>query len=324
MLPKTDDIRSDVVPMRPFPATATGALLPLIDIQTFVGDEPIVPNNLLKIARQNQEEWADYFEMATETDIEFLNNVSILTSASIKNAFLLRKVRVVTSIYGYRAGKIMQNSRFPIPEDKQFARFFRDPLQMAEYLCYGMITEGSALVIEFDQDEVFSRLANFYSDSRSFQNYADASEFEINRISSSTIQELVRTDDYKFNLVLFPALHALEHAVLTMASRLLGHDSLGSMLFFKAGMILLYERDEVGRGGVVQLVNRGKGLLELIQATIDQTMGCAQGCNDSCPSCTYVQDVFCHYRLEELNKTWLPPNALLSRNGARTILNTSY
>src|SRR5690606_15371280 len=101
--------------------------------------------------------------------------------------------------------------------------------------------------------------------------------------------------DANHNVILFPALHAIEHAMLTTANRLIGSDSLGSILFLEKGILVLYERDEIGRGGVVQLVNRGVGLNDLIEAATDHVNGCAQGCYDSCPSCTYVRDIYCHY-----------------------------
>jgi hypothetical protein len=74
---------------------------------------------------------------------------------------------------------------------------------------------------------------------------------------------------------------------------------------------------------VVQLVNRGPGLVRLIDATRDRMMGCAQGCQDGCPACVYIKDPHCSQPVEELGKAWLPPNSLLSRRGAAGILTTN-
>src|SRR2546422_7619073 len=52
--------------------------------------------------------------------------------------------------------------------------------------------------------------------------------------------------------------------------------SIGSRLFPGAPAVVLFEKASVGRGGVVQLVNRGRGLLELIRAARDLVLGCAR------------------------------------------------
>ena len=112
----------------------------------------------------------------------------------------------------------------------------------------------------------------------------------------------------------------MEHSLLATASQRIGNEVLGSKLFVTAGVLLLYEREPIGRGGVIQVVNGGPGLHALVVAAGDHVAGCAQGCADGCPSCIYLPDMHCQYRSEELGRTWLPANTLLSRTGARQLL----
>jgi hypothetical protein len=122
------------------------------------------------------------------------------------------------------------------------------------------------------------------------------------------------------DLIVYRSLHALEHALLNSAIQLIGNEALGSRLFPADGTVVIFERMPIGRGGVVQLVNRGPGLVSLIDAARDRMMGCAQGCQDGCPACAYLRDAHCNQPLEELGKSWLPPNSVLSRRGASCIL----
>jgi len=109
-------------------------------------------------------------------------------------------------------------------------------------------------------------------------------------------------------------------SILTAAIQQIGNEVLGSQLFLTNGVIVIYEREPVGRGGVVQLVNRGEGLRRLLDAARDHVLGCVQGCAEGCPMCTYVRDAHCTSPLDEIGRVWLPPNTLLSRAGARILL----
>jgi hypothetical protein len=83
---------------------------------------------------------------------------------------------------------------------------------------------------------------------------------------------------------------------------------------------MIFEKAPIGRGGVVQLVNRGRGLVSLFQAMRDAVLGCAQSCEDGCPACAYVKDPYCNQPVDDLGAIWLPANSLLSRQGAARIL----
>jgi hypothetical protein len=318
------DQPSEIVSMNAFPASASNALRPLVHIQMFIGEEPLEPETLHNMAQTVAQNWPDYFELAhapSEATQLTGEDVSSLLQASLANAYLLNRVKVVSTVYGYRAGGIMNHPQSPVAEDERLAKLFLDPEGLAKYVCYGMRHEGAALVLELNKTRVMERLAELYPQAISLS-YDEALEREQSFLAGARLREILEVQAH--NLPLLTALHGMEHALLTSATRLLGNEVLGSILFQKAGIILLYERETVGRGGVIQLVNGGPGLLALVSATRDQVAGCARGCADGCPSCMYLLDTRCQYHKEELNFKWLPPNTLLSRTGARKLVESDF
>jgi hypothetical protein len=310
----------EIISMNAFPASASNALRSLIHIQMFTGQEPLEPNTLYQTAQTVAQNWPDYFELvraASEASQLTQEDISFIQQASLTNAYLLNHVKVVTTVYGYRAGGIMNHPQSPVEEDERLANLFLDPEGLAKYVCYGMQHEGAALVMELNKRCVMERLAELFPRLNTLS-YAQTLEQERAWLAGATLREILESQAQQIPLL--TALHGMEHALLTSATRLVGNEVLGSTLFLEAGIILLYERETVGRGGVIQLVNGGPGLLALISATRDQVVGCARGCADGCPSCMYLLDTRCQYHKEEFNNRWLPPNTLLSRTGARKLL----
>lgn len=305
-----------IMSMNAFPASASNAFKPLVDVQMFTRDEPLDPNSLYTAAQETSSNWSDYFELRKASSLSQEHREQI-EQACITNAYLLQRVRVVTTIYGYRAGSIMSHSRNPLEEDERLARFFPDPEKFVDYVCYGMMNEGTALVLELNKKLIVERLAEHYSH-LSGMTYGQILNEERSILSLAPLRKILQSHDNQFPLI--TALHGMEHALLTTASQRIGNEVLGSKLFFDAGVLLLYEREPIGRGGVIQVVNGGPGLHTLVVAAGDHVVGCAQGCVDGCPSCIYVPDTHCQYRSEELGRTWLPANTLLSRTGARQLL----
>ncbi|NWJ47032.1 MAG: hypothetical protein HXX08_14310 [Chloroflexi bacterium] len=323
-LPKENsDDKTDITFMSAFPASASNALHPLVDVQMFLKDEPLEPATFPTAAIESAQNWADYFELKPLANITNsildLDKIEVIENACISNAYLLNRVRVVTTIYGYQAGDIMKHPRSPVQLPDRLARFFRDPEGLTDYQCFGMINEGSALVIELDKSKIIERLSQLYPYITT--SYNDLLQTEREELGIIPLRELLQPISLQHNqFPLISALHALEHAILINAHRQIGNEVLGSILFPQAGVILLYERESIGRGGVVQLINRGQGLVKLILAATDHVNGCAQGCFDGCPSCSYINDMYCQYHQEDFNNRWLPPNILLSRTGGRSIL----
>jgi ssDNA-binding Zn-finger/Zn-ribbon topoisomerase 1 len=322
VLAKTDDDTGSMVKMNGFPATAPGALQPLVDVSMFVGEEPLDPRTLHFVAQETGRAWGDYFELTDEQSrgAELgADDLKRINDACIANAYLFDKLSVVKTVFGYRAGNVAAHSITVVEEQDRQARFFPDPHRFVEYLTFGMTHKGAALAIEFDRERILERLSQpGFDPSLARMAYKQAVERTRNVLASTSLRNLLHTNEPQ--LILYRAMHAAEHALLASAQRVIGSEVLGSTLFFEEGILLIYEREAVGRGGVVQLVNRGRGLVKLLDAVADQVSGCAQGCADGCPSCIYLRDIHCHYNLDELGRTWLPSNVLLSRGGARQLI----
>lgn len=317
-------MRGDYVLMQAIPAAASNALQPLVQQQMFVGEEEVQVGTLHAEAERDRDRdrWNDSFFLtsAVEQGLISAHDFERLRDSCLQNAFLVDRVRAVTTTYGYKAGGVARHPQTPVDPGDRLARFFRDPEGFARFLAYCVSTQGAALVLEFEGARIMERVASLVP-SLSGASLADAFAQDAATVGNLEIRDLLRADGPM--LATYRALHALEHSLLGSAIQLIGNEALGSRLFPSAATIVLFERVPIGRGGVVQLVNRGPGLVALIDAARDRMMGCAQGCQDGCPACVYVKDAHCNQPIEEFGKPWLPPNSLLGRRGASHILSAT-
>lgn len=318
-VPSAPGVASSYILMQAIPAAASNALQPLVQQQMFVGNEEVQISTLRAEAERSRDNWADSFFLASATVRGTISGEESqrLTDACLRDAFLVDRVRAVTTTYGYKAGGIASHPQTPVNPGDRLARFFRDPEGFARFLAFCVSTQGAALVLEFDRARIMDRMASIVG-SLSGVSLIDAFAAEAAAIRGREIRDLLVAGGQ--DLIVYRSLHALEHALLNSAIQLIGNEALGSRLFPADGTVVIFERMPIGRGGVVQLVNRGPGLVSLIDAARDRMMGCAQGCQDGCPACTYLRDAHCNQPLEELGKPWLPPNSVLSRRGASCIL----
>lgn len=312
-----DNINAQIISMSAFPAAASSALRGLFDTQMFIHDEPLDPSSLSATAQQVSGNWNDYFDLRSGAGSELQKvDVERVHESCIENAYLLDRVGIVKTVYGYKAGNIASHPLTPVAEADRLARFFKDSEGYTEYSCYGMINDGAALVIELNKQMIVERLNEMISQPAG--GYDEVLESELRRLQGLSMKDVL--DARGSNFILYRSLHALEHAILSSSILQIGNEVLGSTLFPKEGILLIYEGEPVGRGGAIQLVNKGKGLLSMIEAAGDHVMGCAQGCVDGCPACIFVRDAHCNFNYSQLERNWLPANSLLSRLGARRIL----
>lgn len=317
-LPKTAKDTPDFIFMQAIPAAASNALQPLTYEEIFVGPEKINISSLHIRSGHEFEEWEDAFSLkhALEEGAVSEADASSLRASCLLDAFLVDNVRVFTTTYGCKPGGISRHPQTPVESEDRLAHFFRDPEGISRYCAYCISTQGAALVLSFDPTLIIERLSsrlNGHSDS--LQNLVRK---EASTAAHLSIRDLLRIEGD--TLAIYRSLHALEHALLGAAMQQIGNESLGSRLFAAEATVVIFERTNIGRGGVVQLVNRGPGLRSLFDAARDNMLGCAQGCVDGCPACAYVKDAYCIQPTEFLGQSWVPPNSLLSRRGAARIL----
>jgi hypothetical protein len=286
-----------------------------------VADAEVDIPTLTRVAEgERRRGWTDAFDLSVAdraqgglTDVDF----DLLTEASLERAFLVRDVWAVTAIYGYKAGSSATHPQSPVQAQDRLAVLFNDPEGFSRFRAFSHSVKSSALVLKFVPRRIVDRLASFQVTLRG-RELDQVLDGEATEIGHSEVKDLLAVDGSR--LIAYRALHALEHAILLAAMRQLGTDAIGTRLFPWDGAVVVYEKAAVGRGGVVQLVNRGPGLVQLIKGARDLALGCAQGCVDGCPTCAFLRDQFCVQPLEDLGAAWLPPNALLSRRGAAAIL----
>jgi hypothetical protein len=321
VLARTAALPASVIFMQAIPASASNALQPMTVHLMVVADAEVDIPTLVRVAEgERRRGWTDAFDLQVEDRVQGTlgdADFALLEEASLERAFLVRDVWSVTAVYGYKAGSVASHPQSPVQAQDRLAVLFNDPEGLTRFRAFSHALKSSALVLQFDTNQLVERLSTFDASLRG-QELHEVVGREAADIAHTEVKDLINVDGNR--LIVYRALHALEHAVLHAAMRQLGTDAIGTRLFPGAGAVVVHEKAVVGRGGVVQLVNGGLGLIQLISAARDLTLGCAQGCVDGCPSCVYLRDQHCGHPLEEIGVDWLPPNALLSRRGAAAIL----
>jgi len=304
--------------MNAMPASAPNALQALSHHEMFVGNVPVDLPLLRQAAEQSAAAgWADAFVLDVDAGAGILSDEDIesLADSCIASAYLVRDVWVVTASFGYKAGPTAAHPQSPVAPDEKLATIFPDPEGLTRFRAFAHTSQGAAVVIQLDTAAVADRLASLDGGHGDLATRVAADAQAMQR---STVRQLLATTGN--GLLAYRSLHAVEHALLMAAMRQLGTDTLGSRLFPAEGAVVLFEKSRIGRGGVIQLVNRGPGLVHLVRAARDLMAGCAQGCAEGCPACVYLRDQHCAHPLEDLGTEWLPANALVSRAGAASIL----
>lgn len=314
IVPRAPGMAGDRIFMNALPAAASSAYQALICEQMFVGDQPVDVQTLENEAERQQGEWVDAFSLETAIAAGVIDQPELdnIRSSCVDTAFLVDGVRAFTTTYGYKAGGVAGHPQSPVEDHERFARLFEDAEGLTRYLAYCVASKGAALVLKFDKEMVARRLGFGNTD------YDTQANLERTIIADRELTRLLR--DRNDDISLYKSMHSVEHAILSTAMQQIGSEALGSKLFFRDSTILIFERSELERGGVIQLVNRGLGLSTLIDAARDASLGCAQGCLDGCPACAFVRDAFCIQAAEEFDHFWLPANSLLSRQGASRVL----
>ena len=225
----------------------------------------------------------------------------------INEAFLVSGVRSSTVVYGYSTHKAPGQ----IKESERLPQFFRNE-RTNTYRAYVVNEQGRALVILFDKE----RLARAVQEEMPLtqqRSYDEMMAAEITRLNKRTLfQENI---DHPNLTPLIAALHSIGHAVLKQAMAQVGLDYFGIKILLRDGAIIVYEKQDIGYGGVVQLT-AGTGFLELM-SEVEQTLSaCPHNCEQGCPSCIYINDAWCMPFLPDEIERWYPPNALLLRRKA--------
>jgi transcription elongation factor Elf1 len=222
----------------------------------------------------------------------------------VREAFLVSNVQSSTVIYGYstRKGTIKEEERLP--------QFFYDSGNN-RYRAYVVNEQGRALVIVLDKERL-AKAVQRDKPTAQWLSYDQLIENEISALNTrGRFQQHIDTPE---NFPLVAALHTLEHAIFRQALAQVGLDDFGSKILLRDGVIVLYERRDIGYGGVVQLT-AGQGFLQLMRGAKSIVEDCNHDCEKGCLACVYITDAWCMPFLRD-EVGWYPPNSLLMRREA--------
>jgi hypothetical protein len=229
----------------------------------------------------------------------------------IQEAFLISNVRSSTVVYGYSTHKAQDQ----IKDEERLLQFFRDD-RTNTYRAYIVNEQGRALILILNKERLAQAVQEDTPPGQR-RAYDDLIAGEMDRLNErSLFQENVdRPETYP----LLSSLHAIEHALLKQTVAQVGLDYFGSKILLRDGAIILYERQDIGYGGVVQLT-AGAGFLELMNEVQQTLAACPHDCEHGCLACVYINDAWCMPFLPEEIQRWYPPNAiLLRREGSRAM-----
>jgi len=222
----------------------------------------------------------------------------------VREAFLVGNVRSSTVVYGYstRKGTIKEEERLP--------QFFYDSGNN-RYRAYVVNEQGRALVIVLEKERL-AKAVQRDKPTAQWLSYDQLVENEMSALNArGRFQQNIDTPE---DFPLVAALHTFEHAIFKQALAQVGLDDFGSKILLRDGVIVLYERRDIGYGGVVQLT-AGQGFLQLMRGAKSIVEDCNHDCEKGCLACVYITDAWCMPFLRD-EVGWYPPNSLLMRRDA--------
>lgn len=284
--------------MKPIITSAPSISYPLIKSYLYLGAEPVNLANLK--AEQEKQSSMDRHSWRLSDGLSE-PDIRILADLGIKDSFTVPRINTSTVVYGYKSNV----SSFPhvIEDYERMGQLFGSHNRYKAYL---VNTVGRALVVVLDKER-FVRLLRLTDTS-----YEAIVDDAINHLENDALQELLENPE---RVPLVTAFHALEHAYFKTVTRQVGLEVFGSKLLLRDCSIVLYEREEVGSGGLIQVTSGSQGaqFKRLIHGVWNAIKSCDQGCRNACPACVFVNDFYCQPFVPNEVERWLPPNSLLDR-----------
>ena len=307
-IPSTDGQPGAPSIMKPSPISAS-ITVPLAHTYLWLGTEDVDIGSLNQFHTATQEDdpysWKMSNSVLEPQEIQMIRGLY-----SIEDSFSVPKIQTTTVVYGYISGI----SSFPseINDAERLPHFFTDGKAQMKYRAYLANTTGRGLVIQLSKDKLLNIL-----EAKSLvepgTKYEDLAERCCAYLSTGSFQEIVSSLGPVY---LAELLHAYEHAIFKTAVSQVGLEVFGSKILIKDAAIILYEREEVGPGGLVQLTNSDQ-FIRLLRGVKNVLWDCPQDCESACPACLYINDYYCQPFMPKEVSRWLPPNVLLDRNLAR-------
>jgi len=295
--------------MKPTPTTSSIAV-PLVRSYLWLGSEMVTLSNLEQNHEGSKE--TDEFSWRLKEELSTNELEMVKQLYSIDDAFSIPRIQTTTVVYGFRSGISSYPTR--INENDRLAKLFTDKTRR-RYRAYVANTIGRALVLRLSKDRIIDSLVSAGVIQKG-SSYEQVAENCINHLSVGVFQTVVSGEG---PVQLAELLHAYEHAIFKTAVAQVGLEVFGSKILIRDAAIVLYEREEIGPGGLVQL-SKADQFIRLLLGTRRILWDCPQLCADACPACLFINDYYCQpYVPDEIDR-WLPPNALLDRYLAQEIV----
>jgi Zn finger protein HypA/HybF involved in hydrogenase expression len=226
------------------------------------------------------------------------------------DAFMVNDVESSTVVYGYTTHV---TSNRPIKESERLSKYFSR--RGGRYRAYLIKSVGRGLVLVFDKAKI-ADVVQREVPTASRQDYDTLVDEELRILENGVFQENL---DHPERFPIVSAMHAIQHALYRKATDEAGLEVFGSKALFRDAALLLFERQDVGEGGIVQLTT-GQQFLRLANGIHSELSSCGQGCEKGCLSCTFIADFNCSPFLETECDRWYPGNSFLDRSLASLII----
>lgn len=300
--------------MKPIVTSAPSIAYPLVKTYLYLGTNPLTLGDLQ--LEHQKSKGVDKYEWRLSEKVSSLDLKMISDIYGIMDAFTVPKIVTSTVVYGYKSNVSSHPVR--INDNERMAKLFGTRQRFKAYLTN---TEGRALVIMLNKGKILDYVKSvpeFRCDPNI--SYEDATNNIIAYLTTGQFQLIIDNPDAAGLVTL---LHALEHAYFKSAVEQVGLEIFGSKILVTDCAILLYEREDVGEGGLVQLTSGAEavGFKRLLRQMQTITRICPQLCHYACPACIYIHDFYCQPFVPSEMPRWFPPNALLNRTAVDGFFN---
>ena len=273
--------------------------------------------------RKSEQGYGDSLDWNLEKELDPISQ-ALYQDLGVSSAFSLNNVESSNVAYGYTPTTSRRNS--PIAEDDKLIRPFepssRRPGQdqtggPQSAQAYMVKEEGRAVFVKFDSERLLQVVPGANPD--------DELE-EVAMRELQVIEEASPGPFTEYDLSLVPILHSIQHAMFETAREMAGLEQfLGSKMFVYNGAIAIVERENVGMGGLTQLIieQDGSVFIDFLERVKDRLETCDRRCDSACPACNYIEDAHCHPFLSREMEEYIPANALLDRVRAFEVMDSA-
>lgn len=292
--------------MKPISTSAPSIAYPMIRSYLKLGADPVTLRNL-ELAFEDSK-GTDLYGWKLSDQIKGPELHTIRDILGIEDAFSVPRIVTTTVVYGYKSG--VSSYPFAIPEEERMAQLFK--AGRTKFRAYLVNTIGRGLVIKLQKGRLLKFLGQITgSPYEKMTSYEEMANHDKTTLVESHFQPIL---DNPNTVRLVSLLHAVEHTMFKCAMEQVGLEVFGSNILIDDAAIILYEREEVGSGGLVELTSQNQ-FVKLVNR-VWRLLGeeCPNNCQYGCPACIYIHDFYCHPFVPTEVDRWFPPNSLLNRS----------